>query len=114
MDLLSLIEAGGNLKLEVSSRDLTQFAEELIERACKMREHELEQKKEETCEEFLSSQEVCKKFHICTTTLWQWGKTGYLVPYKHGKKNRYAMADVVRVMKNRGSDESATVYINKM
>ena len=114
MDLLSIIEAGGNVKLEVSSRDLTQFAEAIIEKACRMREYELEKKKEETCEEFLSSQEVCEKFHICTTTLWQWGKTGYLVPYKHGKKKRYALVDVNRVMKDRGGNESATAYINKM
>ena len=48
MDLLSIFEAGGNVKLEVSSRDLTQFAEAIIEKACRMREYELKKKKEGT------------------------------------------------------------------
>ena len=109
MDLNSIIESGGHVKLEVSPCDLMHFAEVLIEKAQAMKEKEMNSRLDED-EQFLSSDEVCQMFNICSTTLWSWHKTGYLRHRKFGKRNMYAMSDIRRIMNERAEDESVTGY----
>ena len=60
MDLYSMIEAGGNIKVEVSAADLCQFADKLIEKAQLMKEHELMRQEQAADEEkWLSTEEAC-------------------------------------------------------
>ena len=54
MDLYSMIEAGGNIKVEVSAADLCQFADKLIEKAQLMKEHELMRQEQAADEEKLA------------------------------------------------------------
>ena len=47
MDLLSMIEAGGKMKIEVSSDDLVLFADRLIEKAMEAKAFMMEQTPED-------------------------------------------------------------------
>ncbi|MDY3847075.1 MAG: hypothetical protein SOZ58_01945, partial [Prevotella sp.] len=58
MDLLSMIEAGGKMKIEVSSDDLVLFADRLIEKAMEAKALMMEQTPED--ETWLSTDEVAK------------------------------------------------------
>ena len=89
MDLLSMIEAGGKMKIEVSSDDLVLFADRLIEKAMEAKALMMEQTPED--ETWLSTDEVSKMCGVCETTLWSWEKKGYLVPSRMGRKKRYAI-----------------------
>ena len=67
MDLLSMIEAGGKMKIEVSSDDLVLFADRLIEKAMEAKALMMEQTPED--ETWLSTDEVAKMCGVCQTTL---------------------------------------------
>lgn len=108
MDLLSIIEAGGKMKIEVASDDLVLFADRLIEKAMKAKTLMMEQApKDET---WLSTDEVAKMCGVCETTLWLWEKKGYLVPSRMGRKKRYALSAIQKILL---SHADATASENK-
>lgn len=113
MDIMNLVNAGAQFKVEVTSYDLMKFAEDLIKKA--MEEQQLldavRQQQENNSgpgdgETYLTSQETAKMCNVCITTLWAWAKAGYLVPCKIGRSNRYALSDVKRLLANHSADES--------
>lgn len=67
-----MIEAGGKMKIEVSSDDLVLFADRLIEKAMEAKALMKEQTPED--ETWLSTDEVAKMCGVCETTLWSWEK----------------------------------------
>ena len=89
-----MIEAGGKMKIEVSSDDLVLFADRLIEKAMEAKALMKEQTPED--ETWLSTDEVAKMCGVCETTLWSWEKKGYLVPSRMGRKKRYALSAIRR------------------
>lgn len=99
MDLYSMIEAGGRIKLEVTGEDLVQFAERLIEKAQEMKAHELAQQPTE--EVWLTTKEAAEKCHVCATTLWSWAKAGYLVPARMGRQKLFALSDIQKILNDR-------------
>lgn len=104
MDLYSLIEAGGNVRLEVSAESLCQFADRLIEKAQEARQQEL-QRQQRQCEQekWLTTEEACKLCGVCKTTLWQWDRAGYLKPAKVGQRKRYALSDIKAILAGHGT-----------
>ena len=80
-----MIEAGGKMKIEVSSDDLVLFADRLIEKT----------PEDET---WLSTDEVARMCGVCETTLWSWEKKGYLVPSRMGRKKRYALSAIQKLL----------------
>lgn len=104
MDLLSMIEAGGKMKIEVSSDDLVLFADRLIEKAMEAKALMMEQTPED--ETWLSTDEVAKMCGVCETTLWSWEKKGYLVPSRMGRKKRYALSAIQKLLSSH-TDASA-------
>ena len=106
MDLYSMIEAGGNIKVEVSAADLCQFADKLIEKAQLMKEHELMRQEQAADEEkWLSTEEACKMCGVCTTTLWAWDKAGYL------RAARWADVNAMLSQTSRGYSHSAATSV---
>lgn len=106
MDLYSMIEAGGRMKFEVTGEDLCKFAEVLIEKAQQMKMRELAMQPKE--EKWLTMHEAADMCMVSKTTLWQWQKTGYLVPAKMGRRSLYALSDIQKILttrKRRDDDE---------
>ena len=95
MDLYSMIEAGGRIKLEVTGEDLVKFADRLIEKAQEMKAHELAQHPTE--EVWLTTKEAAEKCHVCSTTLWSWAKMG--------RQKLFALSDIQKILNDRGGNK---------
>jgi hypothetical protein len=107
MDIMQMIDAGAQFKVELTSQDLRKFAEGLIAMAQQAKEEELlRQAEHDHSEEWISAADVCKMCHCCNTTLYGWEKRGYLVPAKIGGRKFYALSDVRKILSRRGTDPS--------
>ena len=98
-DILSLLENGQpNIVVQVSGRDLLEFTEALVQRACESRESLREIQEGEV---YLSKKEVKDLLGVCDTTLWHWDRSHYLSPVRVGRKIMYKKADVHRLLSAR-------------
>lgn len=99
MDLMSMLQSGSRFRIEVDSEDLLKFADALITKSAEQRELELTARKQsEREEEWLTTEQVCKMCHCCTSTIWAWEKRGYLIPSKIGGRKRFAAADIRKLL----------------
>ena len=73
------------VQIVVSYQDLKRLVREIME------ECNAENKK---ADELWTARDVCEHFNISLPTLWRWGKMGYLVPIKVGKKKLYRKSDI--------------------
>jgi hypothetical protein len=101
MDIYSVLQAGGNIKLEVTGADLLAFAKVLIDKSQEAKALEIQMAPSE--DRMLTAKEAAALCHVCITTLWSWDKAGYLVPSKMGKRRYYKESDIKRLMNNRSS-----------
>lgn len=51
-------------------------------------------------ETYLTTESVCKTFHICRQTLDDWVKHGKLTRYKPAKRNLYKADEVKHLLEN--------------
>lgn len=99
-NILELLKSGvTDLTLNIKGEDLLTFADSLIAKA---KEQLLPIMVSAAQEQLLSKKEVQEKFNVCPTTLWNWSKSGYLVPVKIGRKVSYRQADIERLIIERG------------
>lgn len=99
-NILELLKSGvTDLTLNIKGEDLLTFAESLIAKA---KEQLLPVMVSAAQEQLLSKKEVLEKFNVCPTALWNWSKSGYLVPVKIGRKVSYRQADIERLIIERG------------
>lgn len=95
MNIQNLLNAGANISVTVSVADLKEFAMSLFDEAMAIRQEEKKKEKEET---YLTPDEVADKLGVSTNTLWRWNKIKYLEPIKMGRKCRYKLSDVEKLM----------------
>lgn len=99
-NILELLKSGvTDLTLNIKGEDLLTFADSLIAKA---KEQLLPVMVSAAKEQLLLKKEVLEKFNVCPTTLWNWSKSGYLVPVKIGRKVSYRQADIERLIIERG------------
>ncbi len=99
-NILEILKSGvTDLTLNIKGEDLLTFADSLIAKA---KEQLLPVMVSAAQEQLLSKKEVLEKFNVCPTTLWNWSKSGYLVPVKIGRKVSYRQADIERLIIERG------------
>jgi excisionase family DNA binding protein len=92
MDLTKIIEAGNNITLQVTPKDLNQFATDLIQKIIS------EAQPEPTPgEKFLTTEEVCDLLRITRVTLWTWEKKGVINPVRLGNLKRYRLTDIEKL-----------------
>lgn len=89
--LFEQIPQEGNLILQVTISDLRELVHGLYEEEKKKIEDAITQHREKPT---LTRNEVAKTLGVTLTTLWQWAKSGYLVPVKIGTKVMYRATDV--------------------
>ena len=96
-DLLTFIEAtkGTSLKIEVTSKELLEFADALVERAAAKARAEIERQSDV---EYIPKKEVIDLLGVCDATLWHWARSGYLVPVKLGRRVFYRRTDIQRLL----------------
>ena len=111
IDILSLMNSGGQVKLEVTAGDLQHFAAMLIEQTGKEVEERLALARAEEPEEiFLNTKEVCKIFGVTPATLCTWHKRGYLCHVKFGNKNMYPASAVRAITHARSMNVTVDGY----
>lgn len=94
-----MLQSGSRFRIELDSEDLLKFADALITKSAEQREKELTARKQsEREEEWLTTEQVCKMCHCCTSTIWAWEKRGYLIPSKIGGRKRFAAADIRKLL----------------
>lgn len=93
--LVDILQASPNLRLEVTAKDLMDFAEEIVKRA----KSETDRVHEEYG--FYTLSEVMKMYGLKDrSTLYKWEKRGYLPCEKVGSRIRYQKALVHKVLGN--------------
>lgn len=94
MNIEELIKSG-NVTLAISAADLKEFGLALIaEASASMQQSERE-------ERMLSSEETAKRLGISENSLWRWGRAGYLVGQKVGRKVFYRESVVNALLKGK-------------
>ena len=90
-----LVEMGDTISVNVSVADLKEFALAVVNEVMATRQAEREEEK------YLSPDEVAEMMGVCTNTLWRWNTQKYLCPVKVGRKSRYKLSEVKRLMEGR-------------
>jgi len=97
-NLLSIIQnEKASIKLEVSGEDLLDFSNDLINRAKSELSVEVAEARKER---YITRSEAKEMCGVCDATLWHWDKKNYLKAVKVGRKVRYRMSDIRRIMEN--------------
>ena len=94
-NISKLLEISDEISVTVTLADLKEFAMVVFNEAMAARQAEREEEK------YLSADEVAEMMGVCTNTLWRWNTQKYLCPVKVGRKSRYKLSDVKRVMEGR-------------
>lgn len=84
-----------NLTISVSLADLQAFHKEVIENTRRELEEVVISDKAET---YPTPKQVCEILGVDNSTLWRYGKKGYLVPIEVGGKRRYRMSDIKKIL----------------
>lgn len=90
-----LLEMSDTISVNVSVADLKEFALAVANEVMAARQEEREEEK------YLSPDEVAEMIGVSTNTLWRWNTQKYLCPVKVGRKSRYKLSDVKRIMEGR-------------
>lgn len=104
MNIQELVEKCTNVSITVEAKDLKHFADYLIEQTKKELEETVISDKAET---YPTPKQVSEILNVDLTTLWRYGKKGYLVPIEVGGKRRYRMSDVKAIL-NGGKGHAKT------
>lgn len=98
--MISKLKDAVPVSVTITADDLQAFAEAVAEATIKNLQNVTE-----TPEEWLSAKQVCSLLGVDRSTLWRWGKEGYLSGVKFGNRTRYRKCDVDRVTKaEKGGD----------
>lgn len=100
LDIATLVESGINdFNITMKYSDLVSLGDHLVERILK---EVVPVAAEKETEKLLTKPEVMEKFGVCHTTLWNWARTGVLIPVKVGRKIHYRLSDVKKLLDCRG------------
>ncbi len=100
LDIATLVESGINdFNITVKYSDLVSLGDHLVERILK---EVVPVAVDNDTEKLLTKPEVMEKFGVCHTTLWNWARTGVLIPVKVGRKIHYRLSDVKKLLERRG------------
>lgn len=99
MNIMDLINAGANINVTISLRDLQEWNKQVIaETKLELEEIVMSEK----IETYPSPKQVSEILNVNLVTLWRWSKNGYLVPLDIGGKRRYKMSDIKALLNKKG------------
>lgn len=94
-NILNQIASGGNFVIQISAQDLKDVVSEMYQEERNRTENAIAKHREKPT---LTRKEAADILGVTLSTLWQWGKSGYLVPVKIGSKVMYRPSDVEELM----------------
>lgn len=90
-NIINQISEGANFIIQVSANDLKEVVRNLYAEEAQRTREALEASREKPT---LTRKETAKQLGITLSTLWKWGKAGYLKPVKIGNRVMYRPSDV--------------------
>lgn len=99
-NLTSMMESGANIIVAVALEDLRRFHKEVIADTKKELEAQIA---EDKGERYLSIKQVCEMLDVDPSSLWRWRKRGYLVPAEVGRRPRYRLSDIRKILNGRAA-----------
>ncbi|MGL5957909.1 MAG: helix-turn-helix domain-containing protein [Phocaeicola sp.] len=90
--IADMISTGVNVQIVVSVAELKEFGLSLISEALGSKSQQQQEDK------LLTPEEAAKKVKSTKSTLWRWGKLGYLTPRRIGGKVFYKESDLNKLM----------------
>lgn len=95
MNIQELLKTDADFTVSIGIKDLRVWHSEVIEDTRRKLEEVVLSDKLET---YHSPKQVSEILQCDLTTLWRYGKRGYLVPIEVGGKRRYRMSDVKAIL----------------
>lgn len=96
MNIQELIQTTPNVSITIGANDLMGCLRLAIKEAKEEWEAAIAMKKSEA---YVSPTEASKLLHVDKSTLWRYGKNGYLVPVEVGGKRLYKMSDIDKILR---------------
>lgn len=96
MNIQELIQTTPNVSITIDANDLMGCLRLVIKEAKEEWDAAIAAKKTEA---YVSPAEVSQLLHVDKSTLWRWGKTGYLIPVEVGGKRLYKMSDIDKILR---------------
>ncbi|KAA6343470.1 hypothetical protein EZS27_008836 [termite gut metagenome] len=93
--LIELAKQCPNVNITLKAGELIEAIDYCVNRTRKELEQLITDANTET---YPSPDQVSKILDVNKTTLWRWGKQGYLVPIEIGGKRRYKMSDINKIL----------------
>ena len=94
-NILNQIASGGNFVIQISAQDLKEVVSEMYQDERNRTENAIAKHREKPT---LTRKEAADILGVTLSTLWQWAKSGYLVPVKIGSKVMYRPSDIEELM----------------
>ena len=82
----------------IKPEDLKQTIINVVDEARRRMEKEIALNNSEV---LLTTKQVTERLSISRTTLWHWGKKGYVIPVVIGGKQRYKLSDVNTILQGK-------------
>lgn len=92
MNISALLNSDANISVVVSVADLKEFALNVVAETMAAKEAEKKQEK------YLTPDDVADMVGVSKNTLWRWERDKYLIPIKVGRKSRYKLSDVNKIL----------------
>ena len=96
MDIRELIQTTPNVSITIGANDLMGCLRLAIKEAKEEWEAAITAKKTET---YVSPAKASEQLHVDKSTLWRYGKNGYLVPVEVGGKRLYKQSDIDKILR---------------
>ena len=96
MDSRELIQTTPNVSITIGANDLMGCLRLAIKEAKEEWEAAITAKKTET---YVSPAKASEQLHVDKSTLWRYGKNGYLVPVEVGGKRLYKQSDIDKILR---------------
>ena len=90
-NIMNQVSGFGNPILQISLNDLREVVKDLYQEERRRTEEAISAHREHAT---LTRRETAKILGVSMSTLWQWAKSGYLIPVKIGTKVMYRPSDV--------------------
>lgn len=95
--LLQLAEEYPDLCINIKLSELLEAFRQVAEEIHETYEDERAAKQNDV---LISREEAMKELGVCDTTLWRWGREGYLKPVRLGAKVKYHKRDIDQLKEN--------------
>ena len=96
MDIRELIQTTPNVSITIGANDLMGCLRLAIKEAKEEWEAAITAKKTET---YVSPAKASEQLHVDKSTLWRYGKNGYLVPVEVGGKRLYKQSEIDKILR---------------